>query len=68
MRAREFIREDASTGASCSGNVATVSVPMGTISRSSASLQNGKYFNDPVKDSELRKYRARRQFKNSISN
>ena len=68
MRAREFIREDASAGASCAGNVAVAVQPMGMVSRSNASLQNGKYFNDPVKDSELRKYRASRQFKNSISN
>jgi hypothetical protein len=68
MRAHEFIKEDASAGTSCAGSMAVVVQPMGTISRSTASLQNGKYFNDPVKDSQLRKHRARRQFKNSISN
>ena len=68
MRAREFVKEDASAASSCAGNMATVSQPMGMISRSSGSLQNGKYFNDPVKDSQLRKYRASRQFKNSPGN
>jgi len=68
MRAHEFIKEDASAGSSCAGSMAVAIQPMGMISRSNASLQNGKYFNDPVKDSELRKYRASRQFKNSISN
>lgn len=68
MRAHEFIKEDASAGSSCAGSVATVAQPMGMISRSNASLQNGKYFNDPAKDSELRKYRVSRKFKNSISN
>jgi hypothetical protein len=68
MRAHEFIKEDASASSSCAGSMAVAVQPMGTISRSSASLQNGKYFNDPVKDSQLRKYRASRQFKNSISN
>ena len=68
MRAHEFIKEDASAGTSCAGSMAVVVQPMGTISRSTASLQNGKYFNDPVKDSQLRKHCARRQFKNSISN
>jgi hypothetical protein len=45
MRAHE-IMETASVGASSAGSVATVSMPMGTISRNGGDLLSGKYTKD----------------------
>jgi hypothetical protein len=45
MRAHE-IMETASVGASSAGSVATVSMPMGTISRNGGNLLSGKYTKD----------------------
>jgi len=46
MRAREFVTENASAGATGSGNVATVAQPLGgVIRRNSGSLFSGKYSN-----------------------
>jgi len=46
MRAREFVTENASAGATSSGNVATVAQPLGgTITRNSGSFFSGKYSN-----------------------
>jgi hypothetical protein len=48
MRAQEFIRENASVGATSAGSVATVAMPMGsTISRNSDNFFSGKYTTDP---------------------
>ena len=70
MRAYE-IMENASSGASSAGSVATVSTPMGAVSRSGGSLLSGKYSTDLTpntpKEFKGKKY-ARGQFKNSISN
>ena len=48
MRAQEFIREDASAGATGSGSIATVAMPLGgVISRNTQSFFAGhKYSND----------------------
>jgi len=46
MRAREFVTENASAGATGSGNVATVAQPLGgTITRNAGSFFSGKYSN-----------------------
>ena len=46
MRAREFVTENASAGATSSGNVATVAQPLGgTIRRNAGSFFSGKYSN-----------------------
>ena len=46
MRAHEFIVENATAGATGSGNVATVSQPLGgMITRSPGSFFSGKYSN-----------------------
>ena len=68
MRAYE-IMEDISAGTSGSGSMATVSQPMGMLSRSGGSLLTGKYSTDPTPNTP-REYKrnknARGQFKNSI--
>ena len=47
MRASEFIKEDASAGASCAGSVATVAMPMtgGTVLKRIEPPKPGKYAN-----------------------
>jgi hypothetical protein len=46
MRAREFVTENASAGATGSGNVATVAQPLGGVTtRNSGSFFSGKYSN-----------------------
>ena len=72
MRASE-IMETASAGATASGSIAPVSMPMGTLSRSGGSLLAGKYVtgSDPTPNTPKeykRNKNARGQFKNSISN
>ena len=65
------IMENASAGASSSGSVATISQPMGVISRSGGSMLTGKYSTDPTPNTPKeykRNKNARGQFKNSISN
>ena len=65
------IMENASAGASSSGSVATVSQPMGMISRTGGSMLTGKYSTDPTPNTPKeykRNKNARGQFKNSIGN
>ena len=69
MRWRE-IKENVST---TSGAIATVSQPLGMLSRSSGSMLLGKYVTDsdptPNTPKEYKRNKnARGQFKNSISN
>jgi hypothetical protein len=45
MRASEFIREDASAGASCAGNVAVFAQPMGEIVTRPQNTKPAKYAN-----------------------
>ena len=46
MRAREFVAENATAGATGSGNVATVAQPLGgMITRNGGSFFSGKYSN-----------------------
>jgi hypothetical protein len=46
MRAQEFITENASVGATSSGNIATITAPLnGMIRRSGGSMFSGKYSN-----------------------
>jgi hypothetical protein len=62
-----------SAGATASGGIAPVSMPMGVVSRSGGSMLSGKYTtgSDPTPNTPKeykRKKNARGQFKNSISN
>jgi hypothetical protein len=67
------IMETASAGASCSGGIAPVSMPMGMTSRNGGNMLSGKYVtsSDPTPNTPKeykRNKNARGQFKNSISN
>ena len=65
MRAQEFIREDASAGATGSGSIATVAVPIGgVISRNAQSFFAGhKYSNDetPNTPESYKTYKKRKK-------
>lgn len=70
MRAKE-IMETASVGATASGSVATMAVPMGMQSRAGGSLLSGKYSTDPTPNTPKeykRKNNVSGRFKNSIGN
>jgi hypothetical protein len=59
MRAREFIQEDASSGASCAGNMAVFVQPMGEIITRTQNTKPAKYANSaPV--AQRKKPHARR--------
>ena len=63
MRAYEFIMESTTAG-----SMATVSMPMGIVSRSGGGLLSGKYTTDPTPNTPKeykRNKHARGQFKNS---
>jgi hypothetical protein len=65
------IMENASAGASSSGGIATISQPMGTISRTGGSMLTGKYTDDPTPNTPKeykRNKNARGQFKNTPGN
>jgi hypothetical protein len=66
MRAREFLHEDAAV--TSSDSVATIAMPLITLSRQGGSSKSGKYSNDPdtQQDQSKRTSHAVRQFKNSI--
>ena len=65
MRAQEFIREDASAGATGSGSVATVATPIGgVIARNAQSFFAGhKYSNDetPNTPESYKTYKKRKK-------
>ncbi len=68
MRAREFISETTT-----SGGIATVAMPMGTVSRNGGSFFSGKYATDsdptPNTPKEYKRNKnARGRFKNSPGN
>ena len=70
MRAREIL-ENVSAATSSAGSIATISQPLGMVSRNGGSLLNGKYTTDPTPNTPQeykRNKNARGQFKNSISN
>ena len=46
MRASEFISENASVGATCSGSIAPVQASLGMQRRTGGSMLAGKYTND----------------------
>jgi hypothetical protein len=65
------IMENASVGASSSGGIATISQPMGMVSRTGGSMLTGKYTNDPTPNTPKeykRNKNARGQFKNTPGN
>jgi hypothetical protein len=49
MRAREFVVETASAGATGSGSVATVAQPMGTVITRTQNRAPGKYKNSLIR-------------------
>jgi hypothetical protein len=65
MRAQEFIREDASAGATGSGSIATMAMPLGgVISRNTQSFFAGhKYSNDetPNTPESYKTYKKRKK-------
>ena len=65
MRAQEFIREDASAGATGSGSIATVATPIGgVITRNAQSFFAGhKYSNDetPNTPESYKTYKKRKK-------
>jgi len=70
MRAREIL-ENVSAATSSAGSIATISQPLGMVSRNGGSLLNGKYTTDltPNTPQEYKRNKnARGQFKNSIGN
>ena len=70
MRAREIL-ENVSAATSSAGSIATISQPLGMVTRNGGSLLNGKYTTDltPNTPQEYKRNKnARGQFKNSISN
>lgn len=69
MRAHE-IMEDASSGTTTSGGIATVAVPLSTVSRSSPWLTYGKYSNAPKLGNDIKRTdtSARKQSKKTTSN
>ena len=67
MRAQEFIRENASAGATGSGSIATVATPIGgVISRNAGSFFAGhKYSNDETPNTP-KNYKKKSKFQNSL--
>lgn len=50
MRAREFVKENASSGASCSGSVASVAMPLGSAPiKREGITKPAKYANSLIK-------------------
>ena len=66
MRANEFIAENASAGATSSGNVATVSAPLGAVqTRNAGSFFSGKYTMDdtPNTPAWMKKFKGKKSVK-----
>jgi hypothetical protein len=64
MRANEFITETATAGATGSGSVATVAMPLGGMqTRNAGSFFSGKYSNEPAPNTpaEYKKYKKRKK-------
>lgn len=62
MKAHEFIRENASGGATSAGGIAPVAAPLGMVSRNGGSFFSGKYTTDatPNTPSYMKKGKKRR--------
>jgi hypothetical protein len=70
MRFKE-IMETASAGSTGAGSMATVTQPMGTVSRNGGSLLSGKYSTDPTPNTPKEYKRNKNvsgRFKNSPGN
>lgn len=68
MRLHEFVdlKETASAGATSSGSVATVAMPLGgTISRNGGSFFSGINTSDPTPNTP-KKYKKKSKFQNSL--
>ena len=66
MRASEFILENATAGATGSGNIATVAQPLGAvIRRNSGSFFSGVSTADPTPNTP-KKYKKKSKFQNSL--
>lgn len=62
MKINDIINEDASAGATSSGSVATVAMPLGgVISRNPQSLFYGKYTNEPTPNTPTAKKTQKRK-------
>ena len=62
MKINDIINEDASAGATSSGSVATVAVPLGgVIARNPQSLFYGKYTNEPTPNTPAAKKTQKRK-------
>jgi hypothetical protein len=66
MRASEFITENATAGATGSGSVATVAMPLGgTQTRNAGSFFSGVSTSDPTPNTP-KKYKKKSKFRNSL--
>ena len=66
MRANEFVVENASAGATGSGSVATVAMPLGgTQTRNGGSFFSGVSTSDPTPNTP-KKYKKKSKFQNSL--
>ena len=66
MRANEFIIEEASSGATGSGSIATVAQPLGgVIRRNGGSFFSGVNTSDPTPNTP-KKYKKKSRFQNSL--
>jgi hypothetical protein len=66
MRASEFITENVSAGATSSGSVATVSMPLGApLRRNTVSFFSGKYSNSatPNTPAWMKSYKGKKRVK-----
>jgi hypothetical protein len=52
MRAREFIKENASAGATSSGSVAAIAQPMGAVITRTQTRKPGKYKNSLIRNKQ----------------
>ena len=59
MRAREFIQEDATAGATSAGSIATIAVPVGSIITRPQMPKTAKYSNSVRSITKRKKYDAR---------
>lgn len=70
MRWQEIV-ENASSGATSAGSVATVAQPLGMVSRTGASMLSGKYTSDPTPNTPSEYKRKKpvsgRKFQNGLS-
>ena len=67
MRAREFIREDASVAATSAGSIAAVPYAIGTILRKPNNTEPGKYKNSIASDQGKKNNHVIKRSQNTVS-